>query len=301
MNRFVAHRSFRAWGLAIAALSVVGCSRASEEPIVANLTAAEKIRTALVGEGAAGADEAAATGTGWATLKGKFTFDGTPPTMPPYAVNKDQATCAPGGQAPLQQFLLVDSGNKGIANIAVFARKVSRVHEGAGPRTETALLDQKECVFLTHMLGVTTGQPIDIKNSDNVGHNTNISGQNGFNQTIASGASTPFVAKKEESVPVPVRCSIHPWMISYLLPRNNAYFAVTGPDGSFEIPNLPAGEKLEIQVWHEHAAGGNGALFVDTPETKELNWSNKGRFIVTLEEDEVRDLPIVVPASAFGG
>ena len=301
MNRFVALRLFPAWGLAALTLGVIGCSRASEDPIVANLTAAEKIRTALVGEEGAGEGEAAATGTGWATLKGKFTFDGTPPTMPPYAVNKDQATCAPGGQAPLQQFLLVDSGNKGIANIAVFARKVSRVHEGSGPRTDTALLDQKVCVFLTHVLGVTTGQPIDIRNSDDVGHNTNISGQNGFNQTIASGATTPFVAKKEESLPVAVRCSIHPWMLSYMLPRENAYFAITAPDGSFEIPNLPAGEKLEIQVWHEHAAGGNGALFVDTPEGKELNWSNKGRFIVTLEENETRDLPIVVPASAFGG
>lgn len=283
------------------ALSVVGCSRGSEDPIVANLTAAEKIRTALVGEGGGAGAEAAATGTGWATLKGKFTFDGTPPTMPPYAVNKDQATCAPGGQAPLQQFLVVDSGNKGIANVAVFARKVSRVHEGSGPRTDSVLFDQKVCVFLTHMLGVTTGQTIDIRNSDDVGHNTNISGQNGFNQTIASGATTPFPVKKEEAAPVAVRCSIHPWMISYLLPRSNAYFAITAPDGSFEIPNLPAGEKLEIQVWHEHAAGGNGALFVDTPEGKKLNWSNKGRFIVTLEEDEVRDLPIVVPATAFGG
>lgn len=221
--------------------------------------------------------------------------------MPPYAVNKDQATCAPGGQAPLQEFLLVDSGNKGIANVAIFARKVSRVHEGSGPRTEPVLFDQKVCVFLTHVLGVTTGQQIDIRNSDDVGHNTNISGQNGFNQTIASGATTPFVAKKEEAAPVPVRCSIHPWMLAYLLPRENAYFAISGPDGSFEIPNLPAGEELEIQVWHEHAAGGNGALFVDTPQGKELNWSNKGRFTVTLEEDEVRDLPIVVPASAFGG
>jgi hypothetical protein len=301
MNRFVAHCSFRTWGLALAALGVVGCSRSSEDPIVANLTAAEKIRTVLVGEGAAAGGEAAATGTGWATLKGKFTFDGAPPTMPPYAVNKDQATCAPGGQAPLQQFLLVDSGSKGIANVAIFARKASRVHEGSGPRTEPVLFDQKECVFLTHMLGVTTGQPIDIRNSDNVGHNTAISGQNGFNQTIASGATTPFVAKKEESAPVPVRCSIHPWMISYMLPRENAYFAITGPDGSFEIPNLPAGEKLEVQVWHESAAGGNGALFVDTPQGKELNWSNKGRFVVTLEENETRDLPIVVPASAFGG
>src|SRR5688572_21000721 len=136
MNRFVAYRSFHAWGLAVAALSVVGCSRASEDPIYANLTAAEKIRVALAGDAAAAGGEEAATGTGWATLKGKFTFDGTPPTMPPYAVNKDQATCAPGGQAPLQQFLLVDSGSKGIANVAIFARKVSRVHEGSGPRTE---------------------------------------------------------------------------------------------------------------------------------------------------------------------
>ena len=299
MNVISADRLSAALALAVVALSAGGCQRASDEPIYANLAAAEKIRVVLGGEAGA-VDEVVSAGTGWATLKGKFTFDGTPPTMPPYAVNKDQATCAPGGQAPLQQYLLVDSGNKGIANVAVFARKVSRVHEGSGPSDKQALLDQKVCVFLTHVLGVTTGQPIDIKNSDDVGHNTNISGQNGFNQTIASGSSTPFVAKKEESAPVPVRCSIHPWMLSYLLPRNNAYFAVTAPDGSFEIPNLPAGEKLEIQVWHEHAAGGNGALFVDTPEGKKLNWSNKGRFVVTLEEDEVRDLPIVVPASAFG-
>ena len=26
---------------------------------------------------------------------------------------------------------------------------------------------------------------------------------------------------------------------------------------------VPAGEKLEVQVWHEYAAGSNGALVVD--------------------------------------
>ena len=300
MNLISADRLSAALALAVVTLGAVGCSRSSDEPVHANLAAAEKIRVALGGEAGA-VEEVAATGTGWATLKGKFTFDGDPPTMPPYAVNKDQATCAPGGQAPLQQFLLVDPASKGIANVVVFARKVSRVHDDAGPRSDSILYDQKVCLFLTHVLGMTTGQTIDIKNSDNVGHNTNISGQNGFNQTIASGATTPFLVKKEEAAPVPVRCSIHPWMLAYLLPRSNTYFAVTAEDGSFEIPNLPAGEKLEIQVWHENAAGGNGALFVNTPAGKELNWSNKGRFIVTLEENEERDLPIVVPAAAFGG
>ncbi|WP_428306076.1 hypothetical protein [Lacipirellula sp.] len=300
MNLIPADRLSAALALAVVTLSAVGCSRSSDEPVYANLAAAEKIRVALGGEAGA-VEEVAATGTGWATLKGKFTFDGDPPTMPPYGVNKDQATCAPGGQAPLQQYLLVDPNSKGIANVVVFARKASRVHEGSGPKTDSILFDQKVCLFLTHVQGMTTGQSLDIRNSDNVGHNTNISGQNGFNQTIASGATTPFLVKKEEAAPVPVRCSIHPWMLAYLLPRSNTYFAVTAEDGSFEIPNLPAGEKLEIQVWHENAAGGNGALFVNTPEGKKLNWSNKGRFIVTLEENEERDLPIVVPAAAFGG
>ena len=44
-------------------------------------------------------------------------------------------------------------------------------------------------------------------------------------------------------------------MIGYLLPRKNGYFAMTDADGKFEIANVPAGEPLEFQVWHESGAG----------------------------------------------
>jgi hypothetical protein len=156
-------------------------------------------------------------------------------------------------------------------------------------------------VFLSHVFAVTVDQPIEIKNSDDVGHNTNISGQNTFNQTIPSGGGAPFAAKREEALPAAISCSIHPWMRAYILPRKNAYYAITAPDGSFEIANLPAGEEVEIQVWHESAAGGNGALFVEGDAAKELKWNNKGRFKIRLEPDEVRELNINVPAAAFGG
>ncbi|RIK85230.1 MAG: hypothetical protein DCC67_04215 [Planctomycetota bacterium] len=267
------------------------------------MAVAAKIRTALVGDAeAAGADEQAATGTGWATLRGRFVYEGQPPQMPPYQVNKDAATCAPGGAAPPQEYLLVDSATQGIANIAVYPRKASRVHESAAtPAAEPVVFDQKQCVFLTHVAPVVVGQSLDIRNSDDVGHNTNIAGQNSFNQTIPSGGATALEIKKEEAAPVSVRCSIHPWMLAYLLPRKNGYVAVTKPDGSFELANLPAGEELEIQVWHEYAAGGKGALYVDSDAARQLQWDNKGRFKVTLEPDETRDLEIVVPASAFGG
>jgi hypothetical protein len=283
-------------------VAAVGCNRPTETGRYANLGNAERIRTALVGDAATGGEgEAEATGTGWATIRGRFIYEGDPPQMPPYPVNKDQATCAPGGQAPPQETLLVDSASKGIANIAIYPRKVSRAHDEAGPKTEPFVFDQKQCVFLSHVFAITVDQPIEIKNSDDVGHNTNISGQNTFNQTIPSGGSTPFAAKREEAVPAAISCSIHPWMRAYMLPRKNAYFAITAPDGSFEIKNLPAGEEVEIQVWHESAAGGNGALFVESDVAKELKWNNKGRFKIRLEPDEVRELNITVPATAFGG
>lgn len=285
-----------------AATCLVGCGRSASFTKTPEVAKVSLIRDALVGPGGADAgDAAASTSTGWGTLKGRLTYAGDPPQMPPMseALKKDPATCAPGGKPPQQQFLLVDSGSKGIANIVLFARKVSRVHESAGPKTEPFVFNQKNCIFRSHVFAVTVGQPLDIKNSDDVSHNTNISGQNGFNQMIGVGESTETTPKKEESAPVEVGCNVHPWMRAYMLPRKNGYFAVTAADGSFEIPNLPAGEKLEIQVWHERAAGGKSNLFIDTPEAKALKWSDKGRFILQLESDETKDIQLAVPESAF--
>jgi hypothetical protein len=275
----------------------LGCQRPSELGAVANLDRASKIRDALKGDGGGAAAAAAPVGTGWATLKGTFTFAGDPPQMPPYGVNKDHEICAPGGEAPPQELLVVDPATKGVANIAIYARDVSRVHEESGPSAEELVFDQKVCVFLTHVFGMTVNQPVSIKNSDPVGHNTKIDGQNFFNQTIESGGAVPWTAQREEALPQSVKCSIHPWMQAYILPRENQYFAVTAKDGTFEIPNLPAGEKLELQIWHEYAAGGS--LVVDSPEAKELKWSKKGRITVTLEENETREITIAVPPTAF--
>ncbi|MCG8448010.1 MAG: hypothetical protein MI725_00330 [Pirellulales bacterium] len=295
------HRTAR-WFVSLLLCVMVGCQRGEELGPVADAASAGKIREAFssdAGESSGGA--VAATGTGWATLKGRFVFDGTPPQMEPYNVNKHQATCASGGKAPLQETLLVDSSTKGIANVAIYIRKASRVHESAQPTDETVEFDQKVCVFLTHVFPITIGQKMDIKNSDPVGHNTNIAGKNGFNQTIPANESVLFVPQKEEAVPVGVACSIHPWMKAYFLPRNDGYYSVTATDGSFEIANVPAGEDLEFQVWHESAGGRGGPLVLSTPEAKKLKWSKKGRFKLRLAENEVKELNLTIPAAAFGG
>lgn len=298
MNRILPSPRLLIVALAACLALPLGCNRPADLGEVADSATAKKIREALLGEGGGEGAAAAPVGTGWATLKGVFTFDGGSPSMPPYDATKDMEVCAPGGQPRPQEYLLVDDATKGIANIVVFARNVSRVHESAEPGDEPIVFDQKDCVFLTHVMGVPLGVEVQIKNSDPVGHNTKIDGTS-FNQMIPSDGTMLWSAQKEQAMPVGVHCSVHPWMLAYMLPRENRYFAVTHPDGTFEIPNLPAGEELEIQIWHEHAAGPQGALVVDADAAKQLKWSNKGRIKIKLEENETREIQIVVPPTAF--
>jgi hypothetical protein len=136
-------------------------------------------------------------------------------------------------------------------------------------------------------------QPLRLANSDPVGHNVKIEPQNsdGINRTIPGGGEDSYTFSAAENKPVAVQCTIHTWMKAYLLPRKDSYFAVSGPDGSFEIKNLPAGEPIEIQVWHELASDGLSARG---------DWA-KGRFPVNIEEDgEVVDLGVIeVSPEAF--
>ena len=259
-----------------------------------------KLLSAKSADEGAAATTAAATGTGWATLKGRFKLDGSPPPARKLDVNKDIEVCTIGGGGLLDDSLTVSSDG-GIANVVVYAVRVGRVNDAAAPdalKGKQVLFDQKHCMFLSHVVGVQVGETLEIKNSDPVGHNTNITATKGssFNQTVSSGESLQYKVTAEESFPAPVSCNIHPWMKAYLLPRKNLYFAVTGADGTFEIKDLPAGEEVELQIWHERAAGPQGGLVLSDPN---LKCSPKGRCKVTLKADEVKDWQVSVPVAAF--
>ena len=40
-------------------------------------------------------------------------------------------------------------------------------------------------------------------------------------------------------VMVPMKCDVHAWMNAWIGVVNHPYFAVTGTDGAFTLPNLP--------------------------------------------------------------
>jgi plastocyanin len=285
-----------------AAVVATGCDQQMNIGPVADAGTIHSYRRALADSGTAAEDEQEAqpTGTGWATLRGQFIFEGTPRQRQPYNVTKEHAICSINGQTPLQETLLVDSASGGIQNVAIYLRNASRVHDSAGARAEPVEFDQQHCVFLTHVASVTVGETLNIKNSDPTGHNTNILGS-GFNQLIPENGTIPFKVQRETAVPSQVVCSIHPWMVAYVLARKNGYHAVTDEQGRFEIANVPAGEELEFQVWHESGGAPGSGLVGATPDAQDLNWSNRGRVTLTLQPDEVKEIRVVVPANAFRG
>ncbi len=274
-----------------------GCRPARVSVPAADVEAAGTLRGTLVSAPAAGgqADEAAATGTGWASLKGRFVYAGAVGEPKPLIVDKDTEVCSKGGMKLFDRSLLVDPSSKGLANVVIFARKTTRVKN---PVSDTPLVfDQKNCEFLSPVFAARVGQPVDVRNSDPIGHNTNIAGSS-FNQLIPAGAGTVYKPDSETGMPTMVTCNIHPWMKAYCVFRKDGYVAVTAADGTFTIPDLPAGEMLEFQVWHERSSGPSGAVGLPKPE---LKWTPKGRFQIRLEADEVKDLgTLEVPAGALG-
>jgi hypothetical protein len=285
--------------LSLVALTATGCTRAAGD-VTADSVAAEKIRAKLLAKAAAPGDAAAeatsAGPAGYASLKGQFVLGAGTVEMKLLDVTRDHQVCAPGGQVPRDNGLIVDDATRGISDIVVFARRTKHKHESATkPAEAEVVFDQKACLFLSPAFVAQVGQTIQVKNSDPVGHNTNIQGTS-FNLIIPVNESRPYEVKAQAETAKEVGCNVHPWMKAYMWFRKDGYFAVTKKDGTFEIANLPAGEQIEFQAWHAKARGG---LALKAPE---LKWDAKGRFRVTLEPDAPKDLgKLEVPVAALAG
>lgn len=190
----------------------------------------------------------------WGTIKGKFVFKGDAPAAAELKADKDVEVC---GKHKLLAEELVVGADRGIQNVVVFVRdKGVKVNPevAAAAKAKPVELDNKDCRFEPHVVFVQTGQELVIKNSDTVGHNSNVATikNPASNTLIPAGGQAPVKFTVEEAIPASVTCNIHPWMKAWVVVRGNPYAAITKPDGSFEIKGVPVGE-VELQLWHEKA------------------------------------------------
>ena len=112
---------------------------------------------------------------------------------------------------------------------------------------------QKDKTFTPHVLAVTVGTTVDFPNRDPIFHNA-FSSYDGqlFDIGLYPPGSSRGIRFSRPGF-VRVFCNIHSAMSAIIAVMDTPLFAVTGPDGSFEIKNVPEGT-YELRVFHERAA-----------------------------------------------
>lgn len=230
---------------------------------------------------AVGEQNSASAADKWGTLKGQFVYDGDTPEPEKLKIDKDVEEF---GSLNLVDESLVVGKDGGLGNVIIYLRtKPSAIHpDYEGEKGKAIKFDNKGGKFVPHILTVWLDNSLDITNSDKVGHNSNVQpiGDTGTNPLIPPGGSAMHKFRREQKLPVEVKCNIHGWMRGYVLPRGNPYMAVSAEDGTFEIKNMPVGEQ-EFQVWHER----RGYL---SPKS---DWK-KGVFKMKIEEGD-NDLGVI--------
>lgn len=230
----------------------------------------------------------------WGTLKGHLTYDGKAPAAKPIEPTKDPETC---GKCNLVDQTLVVSPGGHLANVVIWLRtKPPAVNPDFEKTAKDKVdLDNKCCHFTPHVQMLRTTQTLIVKNSDPIGHNTNLQAVNNAsaNQLIPAGGDMSVTFPAEEGLPITVNCNIHPWMSAYVVVRSNPYMAVSDEKGDFTIKDLPAGKELEFQLWQEKAGYLKNVTF------KKGKADSKGRFKLKLAASETDLGDMKVPAADF--
>lgn len=205
----------------------------------------------------------------FASVQGKVTLAGTPrdPDAPIKTSVSDPA-CAHGNLTTENWKI---GPRNGLANTVVWV-----ANGPAGKPEAKPVVDQKGCRYIPHVLCVVKGTAVTFKNDDQTLHNVhglqylgkNENAVDLFNLGQIAGMATDQTF--DTAGVFKIKCDVHPWMQGWVLVVETGFFAVTGADGTFQLPaGLPDGT-YHAQAWHSGfdkplekdfvVKGGNGAV-----------------------------------------
>jgi plastocyanin len=254
-------------GGAVPASTVVGGDRArpSAAPSASPAPSIAKLPS-LAGKIKASGDKGAIVG--WVV------YQGTPPR--PKAINfgAEKICASLHGDRPVFYESLVVNPNGTVKNALVTIR--GKVPGEYQPPAQPVVIDQAGCIFAPHVVGAMVGQEVEFRNSDPVSHN--IRGTPTRNQAFNNVFSSKVSTKTRFDTPeigIPLKCDIHFWMSGYVHVSQHPFFAITGDDGSFVIPDVPPGD-YTLLAWHETLKAQTRPITVKAGEVKEVEFTWPG-------------------------
>ena len=209
-------------------------------------------------------------------IHGTVKFTGTAPK--PVAIDmKDEPTCqtASGGKA-MKEDVVIGAGG-GLANVFVYVKSGldPALKFPAGPGVE---IDQQGCQYHPHIIAMSAGEKLTVKNGDPVLHNINATPttNRGFNRSQPQQGMTFDTQFASAEVMIPVRCDVHGWMSAYIGVTDNPYHVVSGADGTFSLDRLPPG-KYTLEAWHEKYGTATQEVTIETGKTAEVTFEFNGK------------------------
>jgi hypothetical protein len=203
-----------------------------------------------------------------ATISGAVKFAGVAP--PPVRINMSaDPNCKSSSPAGSEDVVAGANGN--LENVVVF------VSDGLGDRTfqppaQPAVLEQKGCLYRPHVVAIQANQKLSVVNSDTTTHNIHPSPANNRESNTIQPPGVPLeLSFAREEIAIPVKCNVHPWMKGYIAVFKHPFFAVTGPDGTFDIKNLPPGT-YTISAWHGKLGTQSQKLTVTAGQNQKLDF-----------------------------
>jgi plastocyanin len=181
----------------------------------------------------------------------------------PIRVTFDQKIC--GAEVPDQSIAVDAAGRLGNAVVTLAGVK-ARVP----PRVVSVVNDK--CTFVPRVQVVAPGGTVKTSSKDPVLHTTVVQQMDGrqlFNvalpvpgMELSKPLASPGIMR--------VGCSTHQWMRGWIV-STDEQSAVTAPDGSFSLADVPAGT-YQLRVWHEALKATTQAVTVTAGRTVEVTF-----------------------------
>ncbi len=177
------------------------------------------------------------------SVSGTILFSGHAPAPVLIDTSMDPACTLSGAKVYSEQYAI--TGNK-LANVFVYVKQGPAAAMNVAPLLPPTILDQKNCQYTPHVIGVFAGGVVEFHNDDPTMHNIHTMPTVVGNETvdISQGPKGAPVTKKftNPELMMPVRCNNHPWMNAYINVSPTPWFAVTDKQGHFDLKGLPAGQ-----------------------------------------------------------